>query len=115
MKANDTSLTKEDREHLKKDIYKLFIEPSLHEYIRTMVAVANPENMNLTFQGFQSVPRPYAGTRGFEVRMWSNNGTWHTPGFEEDYDRIYYEEDKHYNLVLEVLKDFPDHLGTGTW
>ena len=114
MKADNNSLTREDREDLKNKAYKLFIESSHYDFIRSMVAAANSENIKQTFDGFQSVPISYAGNRGFEIRMWNNNGTWHTPGFGEEQEKSYYDEDKYYRLVLELPKDFYEKIGSGT-
>ena len=100
MKANDTSLTVEDKDNLKSEAFKIFIEPSHQEYIRTMMAVANPEKMKQTYEGSQSVPRTDIGNRGFEVRMWNINGSWHTPWFGEEQQTNYYKEDKYYTLLI---------------
>ena len=113
-KANEISLTKEDRENLKEEINKVYIEPSHQEYIRIMLAVANPENMKQTLEGFQSVPRPDVLNRGFEVRMWDNNGSWHTPWFGEEYETNYYKEDKFYNLIIDIPKDLSAQIGLGS-
>ena len=114
MKANDTSLTKEDRENLKRETVKIFLEQSHQEYIRTMMAVANTENIKQTFGGFQSVPRPYAGNGGFEISVWDNNGSWHTPWFKEEYEPNYYEEDKYYNLIIDIPKNLSAQIGSGS-
>ena len=114
MKANDTSLTEKDRENLKKEILKVFIEPSHQEYVRILVAVANLENMKQTLKGFQSVPTPYAGNRGFEISLWDNNGSWNTPGFGEEYETKKYEEDKYYNLFIDIPKNLFAQIGGGT-
>ena len=79
-----------------------------------MVAVANQENMIQTLRGFLSVPRPYAGKRGFEIRMWDHNGSWHTPWFGEEHDPNYYEEDKYYNLVIDIPKNLSVQIGSGS-
>ena len=114
MKAEDNSLTIEVRENLKKETTKLFIESPTTEYVRTMVATTNPENIKQTFLGFHSVPRSYGEKKGFEVRMWSNNGSWHTPWFREGYDKNYYEEDKFYTAVLNFPSDLGSHIGGGS-
>ena len=62
MKAN-SSLTQEDKENLKKEISKIVLQPSHQVYTKTMVGVANPENMKQIFEGFHSVPRPFAGDK----------------------------------------------------
>ena len=79
-----------------------------------MMAVANPENIKQTFGGFQSVPRPYAGNGGFEISMWDNNGSWHTPWFKEEYEPNYYEEDKYYNLIIDIPKNLSAQIGSGS-
>ena len=114
MKADKNSLLKKDRKNLKTEINKIFIEAPHQEYIRTMVAVANPENMKQIFEGFQSVPRSDPGDRGFEVRMWSNNGSWHTPWFGEEHETNYYKKDKYYNLLIEMPKDLKVQIGLGS-
>ena len=114
MKANDTSLTKEDRDNLKNETDKIFLESSHQKYIRTMVAVANQENMKQIFGGFLSVPRPYAGNIGFDIRMWDNNGSWHTPWFGEEQEPNYYEEDKFYNLVIDIHNNLSAQIGSGS-
>ena len=102
MKAENNSLAMEDRDRLKNETYKLFIEPSHKEYVKLLMAVANSENIKQTFDGFQSVPRPDAANRGFDIKMWNNNGTWHTPWFGEEHDATYYEKDQYYNILLEL-------------
>ena len=114
MKADDTSLTKNDRENLKNETFNLFIVKSQQDYIKAMVAVANVENIKQTIEGFQSVPRPYAGYRGFEVRMWNNNGTWHTPWFGEEYAKIYYEEDRQYLVTLQIPLNLAEQVNGGS-
>ena len=94
MRADNNSLTIQDRENLMNEVYNILVKPSHQEYIRTMVAVANSENMKQIHDGFQSVPRSFAGDGRFEVRMWNNNGTWHTPWFKDEFEKKYYEEDK---------------------
>ena len=113
MKAN-TTFAMEDKEILKNETNNIFIAPSHHEYIRTMVAVANPENMKQTVEGFQSVPRSFAGDKGFEIRMWNTNGTWHTPLFGEKYDTSYYEEDRQYLVSLQIPLNLTEQLNGGS-
>ena len=113
MKAENDSLTEENRNNLKKNIYNIFIEPEYKEYARHMIAAANQENLRQTFEGHQSVPRPYAGSKGFEVRMWNNNGTWHTPWFGEEYGNGFSEEDKSYKVVIDIPESLTELIGNG--
>ena len=114
MQADSTPLTKENKENLKKDIYKLFTEPSHQDFIRTMLAVTNPENMKQTFEGFQSFPRPFAGDKGFEVKLGNNNGTWHTPRFGENYDQSYYEEGRQFFVSLQIPLNLAEQENIGS-
>ena len=110
MKANDTSLSNENKETLKNKIFNIFIRQPHQEYIKTMLAVANKGNMRQIFAGFQSVPRPNAGTNGFKIRMWNNNGSWHTPWFGAKYDSNYYKKDIHYNLEIEIPQELSSEI-----
>ena len=114
MRADNNSLKKSDREKLKKEIYNLFIEPSHMDNAVSMVAVANSENMQQTFQGFQSFPRPDGDHKGFKVKMWNNKGTWHTPWFGKEYNKIHFEDDKFYSAVLDFPEDLHDPTGSGS-
>ena len=114
MKTDNSSLTTEDRENLKNETYKIFIELPHQEFVRHMVAVANPENMRQTFEGFQTVPRSIAGNRGFEIKMWNKQGTWQTPWFKEERQNNYYTEDKNYKVVLEFPEDLKEQIGAGS-
>ena len=114
MKADNKSFTMEHREWLKKEINKIFIEPSHQEHITSMVEVSNPENIKDTFHGFQSIPKPDLVSGGFKVRMWNNKGTWHTPRFGKKYDKNQYEDDKSYTAILDFPEDISDHIGPGS-
>ena len=114
MKNDNSSLTNEDREHLKNEASKLFLEPSHSNYISKMLAIANPENMKENLEGFQSVPRTYRGNKGIEIRMWNNNGTWHTPGFMEEWNPNYFKEDIDYFAVIEFPNDLNEKIRYGS-
>ena len=114
MKADNNSLTKEDKEMLKKETYNIFIEQSHKDFIKAMVAVANPENLKQTLLGLQSIPISYGGERGFEITLSNNNGTWHTPWLGEEFQKNYYKENKYYNLILEFPQEFPDPMEGGS-
>ena len=114
IKADNNSLTKKERETLIKETHKLFIKPTHSEFVINMLAAANLENMKEVLNGLQSVPMPYAGNNGFEVRMWNNNGTWHTPSFRGECNKSCYKEDKYFTLVLELPEDLPEKIGSGS-
>ena len=46
--------------------------------------------------------------------MWDNNGSWHTPWFGEEHDQNYYEEDKYYNLKIDIPIDLSSQIGSGS-
>ena len=93
MKADNHSLTEQDRLVLMHEAHQIFIKPSHLVYIESMFAAGNPENVKQMFEGFQTTPKPYGGT-GFETIGWNNQGTFRTPMFGESYNEGYYKEDK---------------------
>ena len=108
MRADNKSLSDEDRVSLKTQIFEILTQPSHEEYIKTMVAAANKENLNEVFKGYQSVPEPFIGKSGFRSEVWSTNGSWHTPWFQEEYKPNYYTDDKNHHFVLnftEIAKE----------
>ena len=80
MKADNNSLTEADREKLKSAVYNLITLPSHEEYILSMLASANPDNLDQIYKGFISVPTPYRDA-GFEVVMWNSQGSLETPWY----------------------------------
>ena len=72
MKADNDSLTDDDRKNLNNAAYQIFMEPFHMKYIKDMLASANSKNIKTIFDGFQSAPKPYGGN-GFEILMWANN------------------------------------------
>ena len=104
MKADNDSLTQQDREDLKEAVFRNVIKPSHEDYIRTLLATANQEKLRVIYEGFQSTPKP-AQEAGFEVKTWNNRGTYQTPWFGERYREDYYKEDKYLRVVLEYPSD----------
>ena len=113
MKADNNSLTEGDREQLKDAVFKNIIQPSHANYIKTLLATANPENLRIMYEGFQSTPKP-AEVTGFEVKMWNNSGTQKTPWFGEKYREEYYKEDKYHRVVLELPNNIDRMVGSGS-
>ena len=116
MKADNNSLTEHDRVDLKNKTYNIFIEPSHHDYMRWMIALANAEkkeNLKSMLEGSQSVPKPYLGGSGFEIRQWRTHGNFQTPWFQENYDNGYYKKDREYYMVLEFPDNIKELVGPG--
>ena len=59
MKADNESLTANDRKNLSNTAYEIFMEPFHMQYIEHMVAFANLENLDKMVDGFLSIPKPY--------------------------------------------------------
>ena len=112
MKADNNSLTEQDRQNLKDAVFRNIIKPSHDAYVRTFLATANPANTRIIFEGFQSTPYPDQ-EGGFELRMWNNSGTYQTPWFGEEYIEDYYKEDKNHKVVLEFPDDIDKKVGSG--
>ena len=104
MKADNQSLTEEDRETLKKFAFDIIIKPAQTDYVAALVATANAENLENVIQGFQSFPRP--NIVGFGTSMWNINGSIHSPGFGGSFDGSFYERNQRHKYALE----FPDNL-----
>ena len=98
MKADNNSLTDEQREGLKLAAYDIFIHSSGEEYVRSMLATANPTNIKEVFNGFMTAPTPY-GNDGFKTTMWKSKGTIETPLFGGKFMQSYYQEDKYRKSV----------------
>ena len=113
IKADNNSLSKKQRKELKHFINKILIEPSHLDNLRKVVAISNPSNLKQVFNGSQSFPKEYLGSTGFEVRMWSDNGTWHTPDFHGDFDKTYYKDSKHHHIALDFPENLRDNIGSG--
>ena len=105
MKADNQSLTEQDREMLKDKLHDIFMEAPHLDYINTMLATVNPQNVEQVYKGFFAYPLPYKET-GFEMKMWNNHGTFQTPSFQERYEKDIYSKDINYHAVLK----FPDNL-----
>ena len=113
MKADNDSLTDDDRKNLSNAAYQIFMEPFHMKYINDMLASTNPKNIKTMFDGFQTAPKPYGGN-GFEILMWANNGTIETPWYGQPFDETYYKTDKHHHMVLEFPEDLVQQVGSGS-
>ena len=107
IKADNNSLTDEDRKSLTNDVLEIFAKPGHHRYIEYMLATANPENLKQMYYGLQSVPEIHQEP-GLKIEMlaWENRGFVQTPYFQEDYTEDYLSQNQnhHYILRLPFLK-----------
>ena len=113
MKADNRSLTEKDREDLKQAVFITIIEPSHQDYIKSMVATANPSNLRQMYKGFQSPPKPDKD-KGLEIRMWNYQGKFQTPFYKEQYDEEFYKKKQLIKAVLEYPKDIKELVGSGS-
>ena len=90
MRADNSSLTEEDREGLKSSIRSLVKISSL-EFADNMLAATNPENLEATYRGYQSVPKPYS-SNGFEVKVSGVQGSISSPRFGEAFSEDHYRQ-----------------------
>ena len=111
MKADSNSLTDEDRDDLTSDAAEIFVESQHQDYIRNVLAASNLENVKQMFKGFQSFPRQILENTGYEVRMWNNHGSIHTPWFGEDYSEDFFKEDKNHHIILQFPDDLSETVG----
>ena len=92
MKADNDSLTDQDRDNLKRAVYDIFVEPSHREFIDLMLTTVNPGNVKKTVEGFHTFPK--SDKNGMlEIIMSNNYGEIKSPGFGEPYDKDYYKKD----------------------
>jgi hypothetical protein len=113
MKADNNSLTHQDREALKQTVYNKVIKPSHEGFLKAMQATANPSNLRQMYEGFQSTPKP-GKDGGLEVRMWNINGSIQSPRFGEKYEEEYFKEDRTYNMIIDLPQDITHLVGSGS-
>ena len=95
LKAENQSLTKKDREDLKEEIYQMFLRSPHENHVSFMHSLVNPNDVDLFYQGFHSVPKPY-GPNGFEILARGMAGTIGTPGYEGSYDESFHKDSRLY-------------------
>ena len=115
MKADNKSLSKKDRDELRKIVFTEIIEPSHQEYIRLMLATAKEENLNRVHKGFQAVPMGYQGN-GLQMNtvMEHFNGSFASPWYHDEYDDKYFKESKHQKLILNFPDNVAELVGSGS-
>ena len=113
MKADNDSLTEQDRENLKNVLYNIIIEPTHQEYIRLMKATVNPGNIGKTLEGYHKFPKQ--SPEGMvEPSMSNNYGEIQTPWFEESYKEDYYKEDRKQQFEIQISEDLRTQVGSGS-
>ena len=113
MKADNKSLTKDDRNTLEKQSVELFLVPSHKDYIERMISMANTENMKKMYEGHQSIPKA-SGRKGFDIFKWENSGSFETPGFKEEFNPNHFIDDKNYHMILQFPANIQEHVGSGS-
>ena len=104
MKADNKSITEQDKETLKEALFEIFIKPSHLEYIKNTAATVNPGNLRKTYKGFHTFPK--TDTEGnLEITMSNNYGEIQTPWFGESIVKDYYSKD----IQEKVHIDFSDN------
>ena len=111
MRADNSSLTEDDRESLRSSIQELLTISAL-EFADNMLAAANPANLEATYRGYQSVPKP-DGPNGFEVKVSGIEGSIKSSRFGEAYSEDHYKTDRTAHVVLD-LSDVVKEIGSGT-
>ena len=111
MKAGNMSLTKQNRKDLHQAVHDILTYPAHLDHIKNVMELINPE---LVRQGYQTIPRPYAGNSGMEVKSQQLVGTLQTPWFNKTFDESYYQENRHHHLIIQFPYDLLDHIGSGS-
>ena len=100
MRADNNSLTEENRQHLKSSI-KETMKVATFDYAASLLEISNRDNLGTILEGGQSLPKQY-GTDGFEVTCESINGSIQSPRFGEEYRENDYKADRFIHIILDV-------------
>ena len=107
MKADNDSLTEDERKDLKLALFEIMMEPTHQAFIKSMLA--NPIDVKQIYKGFQSTPK-LSKTLEVETRIWNINGTLQTPRFGEEYDKNRYKENKDHKVILQFPEDIKEQV-----
>ena len=113
MKADNNSLTEENREAIKKAVNDIFLKPSHKKFISQMVATGNTENLRTIYKGFQKFPKPNE-KGGLETMMSNNYGEISTPWFGKTFQEDYHKKDRKFQFELEINKNLIRQVGSGS-
>ena len=111
MKADNDSMTEQDREDLIQEVYEVTIKQPHLEYAEKMIAASTAENLDEVYHGLQSIPGTYA--EGFKIKVRKLSGSIRSPFYGEDYDESQYESSRIHQVVLEFPSDLAKQMGDG--
>ena len=114
IKADNNSLSQDDRKKLKEDLHEIFLKSSHNYFTHSMLVLVNPDNVKRMFEGFQSVPSKYSHT-GTEIRVSGKEGSIESSGFQGIFDEASFKDDKLLHLILEIPDDLKEQMGSGTF
>ena len=100
MRAENSSLTEDDRESLHSSIREI-VKISALDFADNMLAATNLANLEATYRGYQAVPKP-DGANGFEVKVSGIEGSIKSPRFEEAFSENHYKTDRSAYVVLDL-------------
>ena len=112
-KLGNMSLSDKHREVLSKAVHKIF-KASHSEYVKSTLATPSSGDMDLVYQGFQSLPKPLNNGKSFQVKIWNTNGTISTPFYGKEFVEEYYKEDRDISAVLDIPINIKDQVGSGS-
>ena len=103
MMADNDSFTNERRENLKEFVWKSFIYDQHTSYIEEMLALVTTFNIQSMYDGYQTVPKPYGSSKGFQITFETTNGMLKTPRFGDAFREKDFTQSKDLNYILDLL------------
>ena len=100
MRLQNWTLSREDRDFLRQDIIKAFVNEGHRRFVDKMFIAANSENLKQVFSGYHSVPKPY-GKEGFSTSAWDSNGSLESARFGQEYRKEDYQASREVRFVLD--------------
>ena len=94
MKVNDESFSNETRNQLKGFVWEKFVSDPHLVYVEEMLELVNPSSLKQIYDGYQSVPKPYGSSRGFQITFETLSGSLQTPRFGEPYKERDFAQNK---------------------
>ena len=111
LRAANYSFSKKDRERLTKAVWDNFIAEDHKLFADEMVAAANPGSLELVYNGFQAVPKPY--NHGYEVVLWNSSGTISSAWYGTKYSDSHFLRNRDIHIVLALPANIADLVGSG--
>ena len=113
-KAEEDSLTQEDREQFKKTVGEAFLESPHWDFIGRMKDVVNEGNIELVYDGFQVFPQTLDGGRwGYGTALWTRNGAIQTQKFQQPFDQEFLKRHQISFFRLGLPLNIADQVGKG--